>query len=357
MKDKLNQPIFINITLTTVFKVFFGLFLIYSLYVLRDLVLVLITSVVIASAIEPIVKFFVSRRIPRTLSVVFIYFALISLFAAIFITFAGPLVFEIKNVINSLPQYLISVTESNDLSTFPAWNNFILGLKDIESSQIFSAINGGANSTTAGLISTAGSIFGGIFSLILIIVLSFYFSVQENGVENFIRIITPIKSEKYILDLWKRSQRKIGLWMQGQLLLALIIGVLIYLGLTILGIKNALLLSIIAAIFELIPIFGPILASVPAIIFGFINGGLTLALLVAGLYAIVQQFESQLIHPLVVKKIVGIPALIAILSLIIGAEIAGFLGILIAVPITGAIMEYINDLSKKKMAEMEKMEV
>lgn len=352
MKDKANSPIFINITLTTVFKLFFGFFLIYLLYVLRDLVLVLITSIVIASAIEPIIKWFVSKKIPRTLSVIFIYFSLISLFAAIFISFASPLILEIKNVINLLPQYLISVSESNNLFSLPAWDRFIFELKALEGSQIFSMISGNTIHSATGFLSIASSVFGGILSLILIIVLSFYFSVQENGVENFIRIICPLKNEKYVLDLWKRSQRKIGLWMQGQLLLIVIIGVLTYLGLTILGIQNALLLALVAAVFELIPIFGPFLASVPAIIFGFIQSGPTFALLVAGVYIIIQQFESQLIHPLVVKKIVGIPALIAILSLIIGAEIAGFLGILIAVPVAGAVMEYINDIEKKKINEL-----
>lgn len=144
--------------------------------------------------------------------------------------------------------------------------------------------------------------------------------------------------------------------MQGQLLLVVIIGVLTYLGLSIIGVENALFLSIVAAIFELIPVVGPILASIPAIGFALIQGGLTLAAIVLGIYVIIQQFESQLIHPLVVKKIVGIPALVAILALIIGAKIAGFLGVLIAVPVAGAIMEYINDVEKKKLAEIKELE-
>jgi len=106
--------------------------------------------------------------------------------------------------------------------------------------------------------------------------------------------------------------------------------------------------------FELIPIFGPILAAVPAILFSLLDGGLTLGLLTLGLYAIIQQFESQLIHPLVVKKIVGIPALLAIISLIIGAQIAGFLGLIIAVPVAAAVMEFLHDVEKKKAAAVNK---
>ena len=142
--------------------------------------------------------------------------------------------------------------------------------------------------------------------------------------------------------------------MQGQLLLGVIVAVLTYLGLSILGVKNAFLLAILAGVFELIPIFGPIISAIPAIGIALIQDGFSLALLVAGLFLIIQQFENQLIHPLVVKKIVGIPALVAIIALIVGAQIAGFLGMIIAVPITAAAMEYLSDMEKAKLNEMKK---
>ena len=132
--------------------------------------------------------------------------------------------------------------------------------------------------------------------------------------------------------------------MQGQLLLAVIVGVLVFLGLTILGVKNALLLAVIAALFEIIPVFGPILAAVPAVALALLDGGLTLGLLVIALYVIVQQFESHLIHPLVVTRVVGVPPLLVILSIIVGAQLAGFLGILLSVPIAATIQELVKDV-------------
>src|SRR5262249_37029717 len=153
---------------------------------------------------------------------------------------------------------------------------------------------------------------------------------QETGVDDFLRVVTPSAHQAYVLGLWKRSQTKIGKWMQGQLILGVIVGVLLYLGLTILGIPNALLLAAIAALFELIPVFGQILAAIPAIALGFVDGGVTGALLVAGLYIVVQQFEAHLIYPIVVKKVVGVPPLMVILSLLVGAKLAGFLGILLS---------------------------
>ena len=204
---------------------------------------------------------------------------------------------------------------------------------------------GGCVATRFGQMVTV--IFGRFFRFVVVVVISFWLAVQPNGIENFLRIITPIDREKYVIDLWKRSQRKIGSWLQGQLLLGLIIGVLVFLGLMILGVKYALVLALLAAVFELIPFFGPILSAVPAVLLGF-SSSVTLGLMTIGLFIIIQQFENHLIYPLVVKKIIGVPPLVVILSILIGAQLAGFLGIILAVPAAAVLMEVASDLEKSK---------
>ena len=141
--------------------------------------------------------------------------------------------------------------------------------------------------------------------------------------------------------------------MQGQLLLGVIIGVLVYLGLMVLGIQHALLLAVIEACFELIPVFGPIMSSIPGVIVGLSTGGLPEGLLVLGLYIIIYQFESNLLYPLVVKKIVGVSPILVILALVIGAKLAGFLGAVLAVPIAAALMELVGDVEKDHHKEAE----
>jgi predicted PurR-regulated permease PerM len=118
---------------------------------------------------------------------------------------------------------------------------------------------------------------------------------------------------------------------------------------------NALLLAIIAGVFEIIPLFGPILAAIPAVAIALLDGGVTSALLVVGLYIIVQQFENQLIYPLVVRKIVGVPPIVSILALIVGGTLAGFIGLIISVPMAAVIMEFFNDLEKDKLSKAEKL--
>ena len=242
---------------------------------------------------------------------------------------------EALTYINNLPATIDLHELWSPLSTFSI-REFIDSARE--------AISG----TSAGAFQTASIIFGGAFGFVLMIVLSFYLAVQEDGVGNFLKIVSPIKHHTYIIDLWRRSQKKIGYWMQGQLLLALIVGVLVYLGLMVLGVKHALLLASIAAILELIPIFGPIIAAVPAVLMTLVDVSATQAFLVIGLYLIIQQFENHLLYPLVVRKIVGISPMVVILALVIGAKLAGFLGALLAVPLSAAIMEWVNDIEKGK---------
>jgi predicted PurR-regulated permease PerM len=101
-----------------------------------------------------------------------------------------------------------------------------------------------------------------------------------------------------------------------------------------------------AASLEIIPLFGPILAAIPAIAVAFGVGGWTLAFMVVGLYIIIQQFENHLLYPLVVNKVVGVPAIIVILALIVGAELAGLLGALLSVPLSAILMEFVHDAKR-----------
>ncbi len=128
-----------------------------------------------------------------------------------------------------------------------------------------------------------------------------------------------------------------------------------YLGLVIfVDANHALLLASLAALFELIPIFGPILSAIPAILIAFVDGGaehgVSKAVTVVIIYLIIHQFENHLLYPLVVKKIVGVSPILVIIALVIGAKLAGFLGAILAVPIAAAIMEFVGDIERNKGA-------
>lgn len=350
-----GRPISISITTGTIIWAVVVLAGAWLIWELRDLILVLVTAVVIASAIEPAVVFLRRKRLPRVLAVLVIYVLIFTAFFGIFYFFIPSVLSELTAFIASLPVYIEAIDR---ISAFDEYAR-ILGTTPPDLSQIdlMASLRGSIEAAGAfgSALTAIASIFGGVLSFILIIVFSFYFAVIETGVDDFLEIVAPRKYKAYVLDLWRRSRHKIGLWMQGQLLLAVIIGVLVYLLLTILGIKHALLLAVVAAIFELIPVFGPTLAALPAVLIGFVEGGLVLGLIVIGAYALLQQFENHLIYPLVVTRVVGVPPLLVILALIIGAQLAGFLGILLSVPIAATVQEFVNDIRERRIFASEEV--
>ncbi len=357
-----------EITTGTIARGIFLIFLTYLLFVLKDIVLVIITAVVIASCIEPFARWFLKKGVPRVISVIAVYALSAGVFVGAFYTFVPTLLRDTSEFLSSAPQYIDSISLWNPLGETQLENSKIAATTvaeginasravvindkgDISLRGIVSGLDSAVQSVSAGFVHSASSIFGGALSLILIIVISFYLAVQEDGVEKFLRIVVPIKREEYVLNLWKRTQAKIGLWMQGQLILAVLVGILVYLGLMVLGVRNALLFAVLAALLETIPLFGPIIAAIPAVAAAYVDSGASAGFIVAGLYLIIQQFENHLIYPLVVKKIVGVPPILVIISLLVGFKLAGFLGILLSVPLSSMLVEFLDDIQKKKVPQ------
>jgi predicted PurR-regulated permease PerM len=345
----MDKELRISITGGTIVSTLFIILAGYVLWVLRDLVLLVITAVVIASAIEPGILFFVRYRVPRFISAILMY---LLVFGAVFVLiyyFFPPIITDAANFLSTVPQYLDTLKVP---ASFAGLSNAtdILGSQNQAQSvlQTLASLQSAFSSSSTGVVQLFATFFGGIFSLVLVIVLSFYFALQETGVDDFLRLVMPARYEDYAVDLWKRAQKKIGLWMQGQILLSVIVGVLIYMGLLIIGLPYALLLAVFTALAEIIPIFGSLMAGAAAAAVAFSEGGVALAVIVIGLYIVVNQFETNLIYPLIVKKVVGVPPLLVILALIAGGTLAGFLGVLLSVPVAAVVLEFISDFDKRK---------
>ncbi len=338
----------INVATGTIVKGVFVVALALALYYLRDIALLVMTSVVIASAIEPGTKWLIRRKFPRTLSVLLIYVAVVSVLGVLFYGLVPPILNDTASFIDKVPQYIES-NSSAVIGQFLPADVSLDGLSEHFSlTEIINSSTATLRGYAEGGAGLVGRVFGGILALVIVIVLSFYFAAQEDGVGEFLRVIVPDKHEEYVVSLWKRSQAKIGLWMQGQFLLGILVGVLTYLGLTILGVEHALLLGLLAGVFELVPLFGIVLSAIPAVLVGFGQEGITLTLLIIGLYTIIHQFESHLIYPLVVNKVIGVSPALVIIALLVGAELAGFIGAILAVPISAALMEYYSDIRTHK---------
>ena len=343
-----NTEVSVRITTGTILVTLLFLILGAALWYLRDIVLILLTAIVIASSMEPGIRGLVRQRVPRVLAVILMYLIIAAVFFGTLFFFLPPVLDDAANFLARLPDTLRSLNFSAE-----SLSSKFLPLGDVASLLSSADLLRGVSTTlsgSGGVLAALAAFFGGVVSFLLVVVFSFYFSVQETGVDDFLRVVTPTRYQSYVQGLWKRSQEKIGKWMQGQLLLALIVGVMLYLLLTIFGIPYALLLSVLAALFELIPVFGQFLAAIPAIAVATVHLGVGEGVLVALIYVIVQQFEAHLIYPLVVKKVVGVPPLLVILALLIGGHLAGFIGVLLAVPLAAVAQELVADLESRRLA-------
>lgn len=330
------------------FLLVLGIFLVWFL---RDLVLIILTSIVISSFVESAIPFFKRIRLGRVIGVVILYIVTLLILGGLFYLFAPLLITEIYNFATFMSAYVhdVSFIDFFQSKAFSGAKDIVANLpENISIRTLFSVSNAFIINLSGGFFQTLSVAFGGLFNVGLIILISFYLSIQEKGIENFLRIVLPIKHEDYVVDLWERSRRKIALWVRGQMLLGLIIAVLIYLVLSLLGIQYALLLAIIAGIMELVP-YGILVALVPAVAFSYLSGGLSSALMVTGAYTIIHQFEVFLFAPLVIRQIVGLPPILIILSALVGFEVGGFWGVLLSIPVTVFLVEFMNDIEKNKI--------
>ncbi|MBI2630689.1 AI-2E family transporter [Candidatus Nomurabacteria bacterium] len=324
---------------------------VFLLWFLRDLFLVVLTSIVIASFIESAIPHFKKAKINRILAIVIMYAGTLLILAGLFYLFAPLLITEVYNFSSFLSSYLPGVSWLNYFQ-----NEAFSGAKDIVGSLsgdfsvsgLLSISKEFILNLSGGFFNALSVAFDGIFNFVLIIVISFYLSIQEKGIENFLRVVVPIRYEDYVVDLWDRSSKKIALWVKGQVVLGIVVAVLIYLVLSLLGIQYALLLAIIAGVMELVP-YGMLVAAIPAFSFSYISGGLSSALMVMGAYLIIHQFEVFLFAPLIIEKVVGLSPVVIILSALIGFELGGIWGILLAIPVAVVAMELVNDIEKDKI--------
>src|SRR3989344_7529247 len=308
----------------------------YGLYLVSDLVLVVIAAIVIASAIEPITISARRQGMPRLPVVILVYLVSLLVVAGLFYFLLLPLVGDLSNFIKTLTIYSNSVASGGLLSDMFKTQNIFGGIDTpLLVKEISVYLNEFSSFLSQGVFSSLSSIFGGVSNFVLILVLSFYLAVQEDGISKFLKIITPLKHEQYVINMWRRSQAKIGRWMQGQLIASFGVMILAYIGLLIVGMPHALLLAVMVGVFDLIPIFGPIIASIPA-------------LFVAAVYLVVHQIESTIIYPIVHKKVVGVPPMVSILSVVTGWQFAGFLGVVIAVPVAAVMIEIFTEFEERK---------
>lgn len=339
----------IEISSGTILRTIFILLLLWFLYAIRDILLLLFIAIIIVAAIDPIVDRLQRKRIPRSLSVIVLYILLLSLFGFVIFLLVPPITAELQGLSQSFPQLVEKLSGYfQNVRNFAASHNFEQNAADFLATAASRVSQAGAN-----IFSGTVTFLGGIFEFIIVLSIAFYMTVQEKGTKKFFAALLPDDHKEYVMGLVERIEYKMGRWLQGQIILMFLVFGLDYLGLLAIGAPYALILALIAGILEIIPYIGPIISAVIAVAISFLHGPVT-GLLVLALFASVQQLEGYVLTPLIMKRAVGLNPVVVIVALLVGAKLAGVIGVIVSVPIATVIGEVVNDMMKKPEISEEK---
>lgn len=341
-----------DLSYESIIKFFVVLFILFFVIYLRGIIFIVFISIVLALIMNPAVDRMQKKKIPRVAGTASLFLLAFIFVGLLIYMVAPPLAKEVGNLSSNFPTYMENIgLNYNALSN---QDLIINNSFDYKISEPFQNVLLEASKTlkniTSNIIVGVLSLLGGILSVILILVISFYLVVEEDGVEKFVRTLIPSEFRPQALRIIKKVEIKLGKWFMGQLFLGFIVGLLSFIGLTIIGVPYALVLAIIAGSMELIPYIGPTLSGIPAIIIAFTISPL-LAVLTFILYFFIQQLENYLIVPKVMEKSVGLHPVIIIIAMLVGGQLAGVLGIILAIPVTTIVSIILEDMYSHKQKE------
>ena len=294
---------------------------------IRDILFLLFIAFLLMTAIYPIVLWLERLRMPRAISILLVYIVVLGSLGVSFASAIPALVVQSTKLAQELPGVIIRV--------LPYWNIDIGSL-----TQQLTPIGENILKVTVG-------IFSNIVTTLTVLVFTFYFLLERR------------RAEATLIDLFGESigtttaqtlrlvERRLGAWVRGELLLMSFVGVLTYIGLTLLHVDFALPLAIIAGMLEIVPMMGPIIAAVPAVLVALATSPI-LALSTAALYFVIQQTENNVLVPWIMKKSVGLSPLVTIIALMVGGRLAGLVGAILAVPFLLVFQVVMNSFLIKK---------
>ncbi len=351
MKDVLSRKVVFDVSYATFLKVVLIILLFLFLYAVREILLLMCVAIILASGLDPLIDWLQKKKIPRAVSSLFLFLILIGVIAMVVYLLVPPLIDQIQQLIDVLPGYMENLFEKvAELTGYSQEQSME------KAREIVDSLDDRIGSAASSIYGWAASVFGGFVSVVIIFVLAFYFIVEENSFKKFIRSLVPTRHRPYADDLVGRVQKKIGKWLRGQLFLGLVVGVFVFIGLSLLGVEYALVLAILAALLELVPYIGPIVAAIPAVLIAFTQSPV-LALIVIALYFVIQQLENHILVPKIMQRVVGLNPLVIILVILVAVQLAGILGAIVAIPVATAISVFLKDLFEERdKKDKEKLE-
>jgi predicted PurR-regulated permease PerM len=283
------------------------------------IVVVALLAVVLAYALSPTLRV-VERIMPRMIAAITIYAVSLGLFAVALVLLGPTAISQSQALIERLPGYLDQIGRYSQLQNLDLSGE----LRSFATSALSSALT---------VVQTVAS---GVIDAALVLILSFWFLVDGRRIPDQLVRLAPKDQRDKVRFVQDTASQVLGAYIRGQLTTAVIIGVSAGVGSAILGVHYALLIGILAFLFELVPMIGPFLGSLPAILISLFQP-FPLVLEVIAFFVAMQVFENNVLAPRITGGAVGLHPGVALLAILIGADLGGIVGALFAVPVAGIL--------------------
>ena len=374
----------INIDLRLITKIFLGILIFYLINIIFNKFPILgytlssvIIAIIFAYIIDPIVNYLERKGVKRQFGVIIVYISVILIFGILIVSVIPKTINEISNLLTSLPAMVDTlIREVNNFvsNVFAKFNielpeNFINVYKEtnpkvngnVETPQIVSDILDSIKATINDLIVKAqGSLMGSLsnvlskvygfltsaFRLILIIIFSFYFSVDKDRFMLRVKKAIPNKYREDISYLTSNIDTALQQFIRGRMLMAIFVGLITMAYLLVLRVDFAIIIGLITCVADIIPYIGPFLGCAPAVLFAFMDSPMK-ALWVLILFVIVQWVENNILAPKLIGDSTGLNPLVILISIIIGGGIFGVWGMVISVPLMSIIFILVDFIKIK----------
>lgn len=341
-----QRPQLYSLTTGSIVRIALFFLLLVFLWSIRDILALLFAALVFASALDTRVDHLQTKGFPRGISVLLIYLVVIGVMTLIVYLLIPPISEQVRELTKQFPIiYDRAISIFGSFQTFTEEHgleeNVTRGLENLN--QFFSR-------SVGNVIGVISGFFGGLASLFLVLILTFYMVVEEQAIKRGFRQFLPDKYQPFTTQLIHKIQQKIGAWLQGQIILSFVVGIITTILLWIAGVDYALVLGLIAGVFEFIPYLGPLIAAIPALFLAFFQDPIK-AVFVLIIYVAVQQLENNFLVPKIMQRAVGLNPIITITSLLVGMKLGGVAGALISIPVATAISVVLREFIQQGREE------
>lgn len=322
-----RSPFFIGLTAAAGVAVTYGAVNVLS--ALSSMLVLIGVAFFLALGLEPAAAWFIRRGLPRWAATTLVFLVFIAFLGAFMAAAIPPLSAQMEDFFNQAPQYL---QQARDHSSVVGRLNDRFHLQQ----HITDAVNGSGGSVLDDVVSVGGTVFGAIADSLIVVVLTVYFLIDMPRIRGALYRLVPASRRPRAILIGDAVFAKVGAYVLGNVVISVIAGAATFIWLTVFDVPYALLLGILVAVLDLVPVVGSTIAGV-AVALVALTVSLPVCIASVIFFMVFRLLEDYLLVPRIIGRAVDVPALMTVVAVLIGGALLGVIGALVAIPVAAAL--------------------